>query len=190
MFYGPWRAAPSLVKLTDVLSRRGTPAYFLESHLPRGRRARWSRSWGRGCAPHPMLPARCFHSPGRTGTQSPMKVVSPCSPLIHYEGRRPARATGRAQRGRHPWGADQWSRGCRGLLEGVHNVLMAEEGAPVSQLPASICPPLPTPCHRPSTPPHPASGTLTTELQTEPLRASRSHQCHSLPCWNHFEIRP
>lgn len=124
LFYGPWRAAPSLVKLKDVLSRRGTPAYFLESHLPRGGEQVEQEVGARGRAPHPRAPCR---TPPLTwtdwNTKPTMKVVSPCAAppppthTIHHEGRWPARATGRTWRG---WdlGAESWASGADRGAEG------------------------------------------------------------------------
>ena len=78
----------------------------------------------------------------------------------------------------------------RRALEGCTVFWMAEGGSSCLSAPC-FYPPAP-PHSLPPLPPHRLArflGTLTTELQTEPLRASSSHQCHSLPCWNHFEIR-
>ena len=132
----------------------------------------------RGRAPHPRAPHRM---PPLTWTDWNTKV----HPTVHHEGRWLARATGRARRGQD-LRAESWTsgaEGCSGPSRGAQCSGWPREGAPVSQPPASIRSPRPPP-HHPQ-----LLSTLTTELQTEPLRASRSHQCHSLPCWNHFEIR-
>ena len=128
LFYGPWRAAPSLVKLTDVLSRRGTPTYLLESHLPRGGDQVEQEVGAKGCAPHPRAPCRMPPlSWTDWNTKPTMKVVSPCTApphthrtpthTVHHEGRWPERATGRAQRG---WdlGAESWASGADRGAEG------------------------------------------------------------------------
>ena len=181
LFYGPWKATPSLVKLTDVLSRRGTPAYFLESHLPRGGGQVEQEVRARGRAPHPCAPRRM---PPLTWTDWNIKVLSPCTPLSTmkvggWQGLQEELREGRTS-GQRAGPVEQ--RGAEGP-RGVHNVLDGQ-GREFLSLSPLLLSALPSPPHCPQ-----LLSTLTTELQTEPLRASRSHQCYSLPCWNHFEIR-
>ena len=132
LFYGPWKATPSLVKLTDVLSRRGTPAYFLESHLPRGGGQVEQEVRARGRAPHPCAPRRM---PPLTWTDWNTKVA----------GKGYRKSSERAgPQGRE---LDQWSRGVRRALEGCTMFWMAKGG--------SSC--LSAPCFYPLSPPRPTA---------------------------------
>lgn len=127
----------------------GPPAYFLESHLPRGRGQVEQGAGARGCAPHPRAPRKMLPLTWTDWNTKPtMKVVSPCSPpsTMKVGGWRGLQEElgGGGTSGSWTSGAE-W---CGGPSRGAQCSGWPREGAPVSQPPASIRQHLPTPCHR------------------------------------------
>ena len=135
----------------------GPPAYFLESHLPRGRRQVEQGVGARGCVPHPRAPCKMLALTWTDWNTKPtMKVVSPCSPpstmkVGGWRGLQEELGGGGT--------SGSWTSGAEGAEgpRGVHNVLdgRGRELQSLSPLLLSALP-SPLPATAPSTPAPPS----------------------------------
>lgn len=92
--------SPRLVEFADVLSRRGTPAYFPEPLLPGAGRGRQGGAGIGGEGPHPPTPCRAPHRMSPLtwmdgNTKPTMTLVSPST--APSTAKAAARAAGRSR---------------------------------------------------------------------------------------------